>query len=218
MHVIGSLHKHAIFPRRVERLSHLLADALPPGSSVIDVGCGDGQISQRIAELRPGLHMEGMDVLVRPQTAIPVREYDGTHFPYPDRAVDMVMLVDVLHHTQHPEKILAEAARVARVAVVVKDHTVVGPFARLTLRAMDWVGNAHHGVALPYNYWTKEEWERTFEDLGLEVSRWNAQLDLYAVPLRPVFERSLHFIGVLKIKEESREITAEDHKHDLDVS
>ena len=27
-----------------------------------------------------------------------------------------------------------------------------------TLRFMDWIGNARHGVALPYNYWSAQEW------------------------------------------------------------
>ena len=37
--------------------------------------------------------------------------------------------------------------------IVLKDHTRNGLFSGSTLRFMDWVGNARHGVRLPYNYW-----------------------------------------------------------------
>jgi len=198
MAVIDSFHEHVIFSRRVKRLSQLLADAIPVDGVVLDVGCGDGQISRLIASSRPGITIEGIDVLVRPHTEIPVQTYDGSHFPYPSASVDVVMLVDVLHHTPDPTVVLAEAARVARTAVVIKDHTLEGPLAYPTLRAMDWVGNSRHGVVLPYNYWTQTQWNAAFEEVGLQVMGWDTDLHLYAAPLRPLFERSLHFIGVLK--------------------
>ena len=42
----------------------------------------------------------------------------------------------------------------AKHGLVIKDHTVTGLLARPTLRLMDVVGNAPHGVALTYNYLT----------------------------------------------------------------
>ena len=37
---------------------------------------------------------------------------------------------------------------------------------------MDYVGNAHHGVVLPYNYWPRRRWHDAFRDLGLTVRAW----------------------------------------------
>jgi ubiquinone/menaquinone biosynthesis C-methylase UbiE len=142
--------------------------------------------------------VQGIDVLVRPSTAIPVQKYDGEQFPCEDKSVDVVMMVDVLHHTPGQRTVLAEAARVARHAVLIKDHTVRGALAAPTLRAMDWVGNRRHGVVLPYNYWTRQQWDAAFRDLSLTVKAWNPTLGLYALPLRPLFERSLHFLAVLE--------------------
>ena len=62
------------------------------------------------------------------------------------------MFCDVLHHAEEPVEIIREAVRVARHCVVIKDHLVQGLFARRTLRLMDFVGNAPHGIVLPYNY------------------------------------------------------------------
>ena len=106
----------------------------------------------------------GIDVLVRPETNIEVTEFDGRTIPFGDDAFDAVTFVDVLHHTDDATALLREAARVASTAVVIKDHLAEGFLAKPTLRAMDWVGNASFGVALPYNYWTTAEWHRAFDD------------------------------------------------------
>jgi ubiquinone/menaquinone biosynthesis C-methylase UbiE len=79
-------------------------------------------------------------VLVWPHTKIPVTAFDGEHLPFPDKSVDVVMFVYVLHHTNDPEVLLREAQRVALKAVVLKDHTRNGLLAYTTLRFMDWVG------------------------------------------------------------------------------
>src|SRR5262245_22784366 len=101
-------------------------------------------------ENRPDISIRVIDVLVRPNTQIPVDRFNGKHLPHADKSFDVVCFVDVLHHTNDPATLLREARRVARKLVVLKDHTMDGIFAYHTLRFMDWVGNAHHGVALPY--------------------------------------------------------------------
>ena len=62
-----------------------------------------------------------------------------------------------------PRQLLREAVRVARRGLLIKDHTLTGFLAGPTLRLMDRVGNQRHGVALPYNYWTQQQWLRNFE-------------------------------------------------------
>jgi len=199
MTAVGSLHARLVFDRRTRVLSNALAEALPPDCSrVLDVGCGDGTISRMIMDSRPGLSLTGVDVLVRPETHIPVTQFDGTHLPFEDGSFDAVMFVDVLHHTVDPAILLREARRVARKAVVLKDHSrdsvVSGPI----LRFMDWVGNAHHGVVLPYNYWSTAQWNAAFRDIGLRVDTWQTTLGLYPFPASLVFERNLHFVSRLR--------------------
>jgi hypothetical protein len=94
--------------------------------------------------------------------------------------------------------LLREAARVARRAVVIKDHTLDGLLAGPTLRFMDHVGNARHGVALPYNYWPRRRWVEAFRELALEVEVWREDLRLYPRPADWVFGRSLHFVAKLR--------------------
>lgn len=201
MDLTAILHERVAFNRRVRRLSWLLAERLRPCASVLDVGCGDGQISRNLMRLNPGLQVTGIDVLVRPGAAIPVIKHDGgRRLPFGDGSFEAVMMVDVLHHTPDPAAELAEACRVSSDLVVIKDHCRDGLLAGPTLRLMDWVGNDRHGVDLPYNYWPTARWELAFADLGLSVRSWETRLDLYPVPLRPLFERNLHFVGVLAVR------------------
>ena len=104
------------------------------------------------------------------------------------------MFVDVLHHVDDPLLLLQEAMRVGR-SVVIKDHFREGFLAGAILRFMDWVGNAHHGVALPYNYWSKAEWDAALEAVGLKPVDMKGSLGLYPAPASWIFERDLHFIG-----------------------
>lgn len=141
--------------------------------------------------------MVGLDVLVRPTCHIPVREFDGRTIPHEDGTFDIAILVDVLHHADDPGALLREALRVARKGLLVKDHLCDSPFAAATLRFMDWAGNAHHGVALPYNYWSEKRWREEMVLLGLRAGAWRGQLGLYPWPASLFFDRSLHFVSYL---------------------
>lgn len=199
MSFLDTIHGRHIFQRRVRVLSKHLAEVMPANASVLDVGCGDGLIAKSVLTHRPDLQLAGIDVFIRPHTHIPITQFDGHTLPQADRSVDCVMFVDVLHHTPDPRRLLQEAARVARKAVILKEHASDGLLAGPTLRLMDWVGNARHGVVLPYNYWSKAKWLDTFKDLNLRVGEWRDHLGLYPLPLNWAFERRLHFITRLDV-------------------
>jgi SAM-dependent methyltransferase len=201
MSVLERIHEGYVFGRRVRTLADHLAGLLPPGAAVLDVGCGDGLLDLRILQQRPDVTLRGIDVLVRGQTHIPVEPFDGQSIPYADGSFDVVMFVDVLHHTDDPLVLLREAVRVARKAVVLKDHTANGFLASPTLRFMDRVGNARHGVVLPFNYWPRQRWLDAFRALGLTVAAWKTDLGLYPWPASWVFGRSLHFVARLEMAE-----------------
>lgn len=185
--------------RKVFALRDHLATLMPNGARVLDVGCGDGALAYSILQIRPDLEIRGIDVLIWKQTTILVDQFDGHVIPYDDESVDVVMFVNVLHHTEDPVGLLREATRVARRSIVIKDHTCDGLFANWTLRFMDWVGNIGLGVALPYEFWPKKRWMETFDKLGLKMSFWKSDLRLYPWPASWLFDRSLHFVASLDI-------------------
>jgi SAM-dependent methyltransferase len=197
--LIGELHGRFVYGRRVQVLSRHFAEMIPTDASVLDVGCGDGLIAKLILERRPDLAISGIDVALRPKPHIPVKTFDGSTIPYPDKSFDIVSFVDVLHHTEDPRVLLKEACRVARKTILIKDHNRDGLASGPILRLMDWMGNAPHGVVLTYNYWPKRRWHEAFSDFELPVGEYRARLGLYPAPARWVFERSLHFIVALEV-------------------
>jgi SAM-dependent methyltransferase len=196
---IGSAHGRLVHSRRVQVLAGHFAELIPASHTVLDVGCGDGLIDRLILERRPDLQLEGVDVLVRPGARIPVTPFDGRRLPFEDRSWDTVLFCDVLHHTDDPAGMLREAARVARRSILIKDHTVAGFLARPTLRFMDFIGNAPHGVVLPYNYLTRTEWVHIFGSCRLDVKELRTRLGLYPGWADPIFGRSLHFVAALNV-------------------
>src|SRR5438105_12297067 len=95
---LNTLHTRLVFQRRVRRLAKALSEMIPPGARVLDVGCGDGQLSAQIATLGDEVSVVGIDVLLRPERHIEVTQFDGTTIPFADSSFDLVMFVDVLHH------------------------------------------------------------------------------------------------------------------------
>ena len=197
MSVIGGVHGRLVFGRRVEVLAEHLSGLTPANARILDVGCGSGDIASAILARRPDVAIEGIDVLVRGETAIPVREFDGTTIPHPDKSFTLVMMIDVLHHTDDPAALLREAARVSTDGILIKDHLRDGWLAGPTLRFMDWFGNVAHGVRLPYNYLSRREWLAIWRANGLDVEHFLDRLGLYPAPATWLFDRGLHFIARL---------------------
>lgn len=102
-----------------------------PTGRGLDVGCGPGQILLQLAERLPGWEWIGVD---RSPTMIGCAEQrlrqhgksssarvillvaDGNCLPFADGVFDLVVCNSVLHHLEHPERVLAEMARVLRPA------------------------------------------------------------------------------------------------------
>lgn len=196
--MLGSAHQRLVYGRRIRVLARHIAELLPENATVLDVGSGDGLLASRVMAARPDVRIRGVDVLLRPESFIPVQQFDGVHLPFADREFDAAMMVDVLHHATQQDALLSEMARVVSRAVVIKDHVLRGTLAHATLRFMDWVGNVRHGVALPYSYWTEDRWRRGFANAGLQTANRRDHLGLYPWPASLVFERGLHFVAVLE--------------------
>lgn len=190
-------HRQLVMNRRVQRLAEHIVQLLPDGTdSVLDVGAGTGELAMAVSASRPELEFHGVDVYIRPQTFIPVHEYDGKRLPFDDDSFDAVTVVDVLHHCVDPPATLRECARVARRWVIVKDHVADNGMQHALLRFMDWVGNRAHGVVLPYNYLSTTDWQAALEHAGLQSQRRIDSLGLYPQPFSLLFDGKLHFVGL----------------------
>jgi len=195
---IGFLHNRGVLHRRVRALASAIAPLLPRASRVLDVGCGDGLLDQALLSMRPDLRIEGVDVLVRPGTPIPVRAFDGLRLPFANGVFDVAMAIDVFHHASDAEVLMGEMKRVSRDTLVIKDHLLHGLPSKVILRAMDWVGNFRHGVSLPFDYRSEADWNRAWDRCGVRPVTMLRQLHLYPFPFSTIFDSDLHFLAVLE--------------------
>src|SRR3974377_213040 len=200
--LLGQIHQRLVFARRKKVLAQQIAALLPAGCSVLDIGCGNGSLAADLPCLVPGLHVEGVEVHAREQCAIPFKIFDGEHLPFPDKSFDVCMFIDVLHHSETQLSILRDACRVSKKFIVIKDHTSESFLDYWTLRLMDWVGNAPHGVALPYCYLSQGQFAELVRQLSLRTLRTEDKLPLYPALFSWIFGRGLHFVALLQKAEE----------------
>ncbi|MBX3175900.1 MAG: methyltransferase domain-containing protein [Candidatus Hydrogenedentes bacterium] len=194
---LAKLHSRYVMSRRTMRLAEIFAKLLPKGSTVLDVGSGNGWLASKVLELRPDLRITGLDVFMWPERQILTLQFDGKTIPCDDESWDYCMASDVLHHTEAPVQLMLEMTRVSRYGVIVKDHIAHNKLDRLELTVMDWLGNRGHGVGLKYDYWSWDNWEKAFKSSGLREDALKLSLGLYSWPLTCLCDRRLHFVARL---------------------
>jgi methionine biosynthesis protein MetW len=101
-----------------------IADAVPPGARVLDIGCGDGALLAYLRDTK-GVDARGIDVSAANVAGAVARglsvvqgDADADLADYPDAAFDMVILSDTLQAMQRPAAVLAELVRIGRRGVV----------------------------------------------------------------------------------------------------
>ncbi|MEQ9094021.1 MAG: class I SAM-dependent methyltransferase [Miltoncostaeaceae bacterium] len=113
--------------RFLAALDEMVGSGMP--GSVLDVGCGEGIVTERLARrLGAGVPVEGLDVddpVLHEEWAsrgggnLTFTTGSAYRHPHATDSVDMVVAVEVFEHLQEPGRALREAARVARDALVV---------------------------------------------------------------------------------------------------
>ena len=92
--------QYGLTPDYQERLS--LVHRLVPddAESLLDVGCGKGEIINSLAQARPSMRVEGCDLSGEALHYVktPARQAGLPALPYPDRAFDTVLCLQVLEH------------------------------------------------------------------------------------------------------------------------
>jgi SAM-dependent methyltransferase len=97
-------------------------------------------------------------------------EGNGRELPFATDSFDCVMMVDVLHHDTVPGGLLAEAKRVSRDRVLIKDHYWETRLDLFLLRHADDFGNKLYGIKRPYAFLNLDSWRKLIERHGLEIA------------------------------------------------
>jgi methionine biosynthesis protein MetW len=132
----------------------IVAGMVPPGSRVLDLGCGDGTLLAHLIAERGcdghGVEIDGDEVLACIAAGVPVTEgaIENVLPDFADGAFDVVLLSWTLQTTRHPAAVVAGMMGVAPVGVVSFPN-----FAHWRLRAgLALRGRMPSSLALPQSW------------------------------------------------------------------
>ena len=103
---------------------NVLAQLVPKGSRVLDLGCGDGAFLQLLQQQRGctgyGVELDDANVLACARRGVEVLQLnlDQGLTLFGDQSFDVVLQIDTLQHLRNAETMLRETARVGRMGVV----------------------------------------------------------------------------------------------------
>jgi methionine biosynthesis protein MetW len=102
----------------------LIAELVPAGSRVLDLGCGNGELLAHLRDRKGctgyGIELDDAGVLASVQRGVDVIQLnleEGLAL-FDDRSFDVVLQIDTLQHLRHTERMLRETARVGRIGIV----------------------------------------------------------------------------------------------------
>lgn len=132
----------------------LIAELVPPGSRVLDLGCGDGELLDYLQRQRGctgyGIEIDDTNVLECARRGVDVIQLnleDGLAI-FGDRSFDVVLQLETLQHLRNTEKMLRETARVGRIGIVSFPN-----FAHWPNRLRVATGRMPVTKALPYEWY-----------------------------------------------------------------
>lgn len=112
----------AAAPPRTDHLA--IVDLVEPGSRVLDVGCGDGQLL-KLLEQRLGVDGRGIEISQKGVNECVARglsviqgDADTDLVDYPENAFDYVILSQTLQATHRPRDVVEQLLRIGRKVIV----------------------------------------------------------------------------------------------------
>ena len=101
-----------------------IADLVPPGSHVLDLGCGTGELLEHLVKHKGcsgyGVELDDANLLAGVKRGVNViqRNLEEGLSIFDDNSFDVVLQLDTLQHLRNTEDMLRETARIGRIGLV----------------------------------------------------------------------------------------------------
>lgn len=128
-------------------IASVIEEKLKSPSTILDVGCGGGFLTQFLAER--GHHVSGVDLSESSLNAarkkdserlIDYRWGNAYALPFSDNTFDAVCAMDILEHVEEPQRLIEEASRVLKKGGLFFFHTFNRNFLSyfLVIKGVEW--------------------------------------------------------------------------------
>ena len=156
-------------PRAYQDRLRRLAELVPPGSRVLDLGCGNGELLSLLRDQRQctgyGIELDDTHVLECVQRGVNViqRNLEEGLSLFDDASFDVVLQLDTLQNLRNTEAMLRETARVGRIGIVSFPNFAHWPHRLSVLK-----GRMPVSKSLPYQWYdTPNIRVATYADFGV---------------------------------------------------
>jgi len=152
--------------RRAEDVVIKIMPYLAQCKTVLEFGAGTCNVAELLTE--KGFILTIVDI--KDLSFVPSLQpiiYDGRKLPFLDATFDVVTLLDVLHHTKYPDRLLNEAKRVSN-RVIVMESVYTYALQKLLFLVVDSLLNMEF-MGHPWNYRMDKEWRSLFTQLGFGI-------------------------------------------------
>lgn len=143
------------------------------GENVVDLGCGNGALSLKMAE--EGIDIRSIDVQNKSLfKAVKPILYDGSDLTTVITSkVDAIQMITMLHHVDHPEKLIKQSSELTDKLIVMED-VFTTPWQELITHITDSVVNLEF-IGHPHTNKTDQGWRKLFSQNGFEVTAFRSE-------------------------------------------
>ncbi len=157
-----------IYELAAHQRANEIAQFVEPKTRILDLGTGHGALAH-VLKKKLSADVVGIDVRDGRKWDIDFLVFDGENLPFGDKSFDSTVIVFVLHHASNFRKLLHEAARVTRGAIVIYEDTPANAFERKLCAAHGASFNKTFGIKNGTTFLSEEEWLREFDAVNFSV-------------------------------------------------
>ena len=168
---------------RVSQIEKYFGLYLKENTKVIDIGAGNGYISQYIMN-KFKCKMHCSDIINYMECDIPFTLIKDNKLAFKRDAFDIAIMNDVLHHIPPEVQVLMlkESARIAKTLLIVEtDRTMIALILDTIFSRIQ-----HFNMPIPYTHKKSHDWKTLFDKIGLKSEEFKVNRPWY-YPLQHLF-------------------------------